>query len=200
MTKPFQGHLTAGIPGFPQRHGTHSQAGDPSRSTVENPLVVGRSGASENELSFLRCLIYFVAHRIPEKRHLMPLVNEPGYLPFQHQCRRQFCQLAVLKITGRIADIDFALAVVGRGPGLAAPLWPLYTDGTKGRQVFFHLSVDNTWFVHCSHLNNSVRLLQFIQSDFSIPFSRIFKIARLKSVVMVQNVTIANRRKSYTAV
>ena len=109
--------------------------------------MVGRGRAGEDELPLLGRLIYLVAHCVPEGRHLLPLVDEAGRLPLQHQGGGQFRQLAVLEVPSGVADVDLTFAVVGRGPGLAAPFWPLDADGTKGGQVFLHLPVNDTGLV-----------------------------------------------------
>ena len=84
----------------------------------------------------------------------------------------QFHQPAVLEVAGNVADIDLTFAVVGGGTGLAALFWPLYANGTEGRQVFFHPPVDNAGlvdlFLHGSHFNDLTRSLHTAQLNFDL--------------------------------
>ena len=117
-------------------------------------------------------LIYFVAYRTPQGRHRLPFVDQPGCLPFQHRsggtapstCGSGSCQQY------RRYRSNFCCG--RRSTGLAALFWPLHANGTEGRQVFFHLPVDNAGvvdlFLHGSHFNDSMRSLHTTQLNFDL--------------------------------
>ena len=152
--------------------------------------MVRGGGAGEDELPLLCRLIHFIAHRVPKRWYFLPLVDQPGRLSLQHQSRRQLRQLTVLKVAGRVTNIDLTLAVIGGSPGLAAPFRPLHADGTEGGQVFFHLMIDNAGlidlFVHGSHLNDSVKSLYSIQLNLTTPFSQIFNFECAQFILLGQ--------------
>lgn len=140
----LKGHLAGGVAGFVQGHGAHPELGDPTCSAVENPFVVGRGGAGEDELSFPGSLIHTVTHSIPNRGDFRPFVNQARCIAVEYQFGGQLCQLAILEITSGVANVDRTVAVIGRCPCLAAPSGSLHADSTEDLQVFLDLGVDKT--------------------------------------------------------
>ena len=66
VAETLQQHPAAGVPELPQGHGPHPQPGVPSHAAVEDVLVVGRGGASEDKLPLLGSLAHLVAHSVPQ--------------------------------------------------------------------------------------------------------------------------------------
>ena len=50
--------------------------------------------------------------RIPQRRNLLPLIDQPGRIPLKHKVRTQLCKPSVLKIPRRITKINLAVTVI----------------------------------------------------------------------------------------
>ena len=92
----------------------------------------------------MRIPVYLIPDSIPQGRDLLPLIDQAGRFPFQNERRRQLCQLAVLKITGRITNINLAFAVIRRSPGFTAPFGAFDADSSESAQIFFYPGVNDT--------------------------------------------------------
>ena len=76
MTQLFQRNLSAGVARLVERHWTHTQLGNAACTAVQDTLVVRGGRAGQNKLALFGGLIYLVAHRVPERRNLLPFVDQ----------------------------------------------------------------------------------------------------------------------------
>ena len=86
--------------------------------------------------------------------------------------------------------------MIGRGPGLAAPLGAFDTDSAKGGKVFCYPLVDDTGFVVWAFQSRSppMGLLYAIQTDFTITFRYIFYFCQDDFCVLRKRLRLIHRQ------
>ena len=70
-----------------QCHRSHTEASEPSGSSVSRNLISRNGRSSQNKLTGLPAIIYSATDMIPDRRLQLPLVDETRYLTIEHQCR-----------------------------------------------------------------------------------------------------------------
>ena len=103
-------------------------------------VVGGCGGAGEDELPGLLAVVYRAPDVVPDRRHQLPLVDQPGSLAIENQCRFERSRLPR---PGVNVEAHFARGVVLRGDGLAAGLGPFDHDSALPPQPFGELGIND---------------------------------------------------------
>ncbi len=80
-----QRYLARGEAHLPQGHRAQPQAGDTPRPRVAGDVVGRHRGAGQDEPPPVRAPVHFPPDMVPQGRLDLPLVDQPGRLPGQHQ-------------------------------------------------------------------------------------------------------------------
>ena len=160
----------------------HGKTRDPSRSRVQDTLVLRRGRPRQNITPHFRLLIDGITYGIPNRRNLLPFVNKMRRNPFQGLIHLQLHQLAIGKVIRRIPDKKCTFRVNGTCPCLATPFGPFNANCAKCRQVEIQFFINQTRTIVCnihimpfstnivSKIHNTVnadRLFKLSQRDFS---------------------------------
>ena len=108
--------------GLEQTHGVHLHAGDASGAGVHDLAVVHGGRGGEDEQALLLPLIHHRAHRVPQHRGHLPLIDEPRVLAPQQQGGLGAGGGQIPLSPVRVLHPKHALCLLLARGGLAAPL------------------------------------------------------------------------------
>ena len=148
--KPGERHVPGGVTGFEQRHGAHAKPSDAERTAVPRLVVHRDRRAGQDEPTRRpRVIIDVPADVVPDRRHELPLVDEPWVLSLKQGTWRDEPGRS-----GLIVDVESDLTTRGSSSRcrLAAAAGALYQHGPGGPKALGQLGVGDSgsvqrWFV-----------------------------------------------------
>ena len=135
---------------FKEGHRPHAKPGDASCAAVHYAFSFWRRRTSQEKAPFFSGLVDFEADGIPKSGNFLPLINEPWRVSTKNQRRVHFCQSAILKVAGRVADIELAVCMLCRCPGFPAPLWAFQAYCTECAKILFDGCINDSGLVFCA--------------------------------------------------
>ena len=125
-----------------QRHRTHEDPGDATGAGVAGGVVGWHGRAREDEAARSAPGVARPAHVVPDRRHGLPLVQQPGLGPLEQEFRTHGRHAARIGID---VEQDFACGLALSGGGLAAGARPLDDYGGDRPQPIRQRGVHDSW-------------------------------------------------------